>query len=93
MRVMGDGTSSIIVAKPGRAIIVVCDWGHGGSLRLKLDRRVLDLPGRLSVIDLATQRPVKVTAGGDIVFHLKRDDYRMLLITAQGTAGRGQGSR
>lgn len=91
MRVTGDATSSIIVGKPGQAIIVVCDWGHGGTLRLHLDRRVLNLPGRLIVTDLETQRPVKVTAGGDILFHLKRYDYKMLLITVQGSTQHDRG--
>ena len=91
MRVYGDKTSSIVVSKreghgAGEAIVVVCDWGHGGTIRLRLNRTALHLPGHLSAINMETKKPVRVTAGGEIVFHLKKDDFKMILVkTARAT--------
>jgi hypothetical protein len=86
MRVYGDKTSSIVVAKRkgGQAVVVVCDWGHGGTIRLRLNRTALHLPGHLSVINMGTKKTVRVTAGGEIVFHLKKFDFKMLLVNAAG---------
>jgi hypothetical protein len=86
MRVYGDKTSSIVVAKRkgGQAVVVVCDWGHGGMIRVRLNRAAVHLPGRLSVINMETKKNVRVTAGGEIVFHLKKDDFKMLLVKAAG---------
>ncbi len=81
MKVAGDKTSSIILGKPGRALIVVCDWGHGGVIRLKLKRRVLRLPGRLAAMDMGTKQPLEVSPDGSvIVFPLKKHDFKMLLV-------------
>ena len=81
MKVGGDKTSPIIVGKPGRALIVVCDWGHGGVIRLKLNRRVLHLPSRLSATDMRTKQPLPVSRAGNVVaFPLKKYDFKMLLV-------------
>ena len=79
LEITGDKTSSIILSKPGQALIVVCDWGHGGLIHLRLDHKVLLLPGRLTATDLETHRPLAVTAGGRIVFHLRKHDFKILL--------------
>ncbi len=80
MKVTGDKTSSIILSKPGQALIVVCDWGHGGDIHLKPDRAVLHLPRRLTATDMENKNTVTVTAGGTIACRLKKHDFRVLLV-------------
>ena len=80
MLVRGDKTSSIVVSKPGRALVVVSDWGNGGTIRLRPDLAVLHLPGRLTATNAETGKPVPVAADGIVEFPLKRFDFKMLLL-------------
>ncbi|NNM88646.1 MAG: hypothetical protein HKL95_09015 [Phycisphaerae bacterium] len=83
MKISGDKTSSIIVAKRqgGQVIVVVCDWGHGGTIQMRLNQAALHLKGGLSATDMETGKPLSVTASGRIVFHLRKFDFKMVRVT------------
>ncbi len=88
LRVLGDKTSSLVVAQRagGAAIVVVCDWGQGGAIRLRLNRAVLHLRGHLTAMNMETKKPLHVTAGGEIAFHLKKFDFKMILVKSKTAA-------
>ncbi len=79
LKVLGVPTSSVLLSKPGQALIVVCDWHHGGVARLRLLRQPLRLPSQLKARDLETNKAVKV-ASGMILLPLKKNDFRVLLV-------------
>jgi hypothetical protein len=80
-QVSGD-TSSIIISKPGHAMMVVCDWGGGGDIRIKLDTKVLSLNGALKVSDAETGEALNVN-GNTISLSLKKHDFKVIQIDAQ----------
>jgi hypothetical protein len=80
-QVSGD-TSSIIVSKPGHAMMIVCDWGDGGNMQVKLDTKVLSLNGTLKVTDAETGEALNVS-GDTISFTLKKHDFEVIQIDAQ----------
>ena len=92
LRVTGDKTSSLVVAKRNgdEAVVVVCDWGHGGTIRVKLNRKELHWSGRVTAINMETKRPVGEAPlrGNEIEFHLKKFDFIMLLVKAGKPARR-----
>ena len=80
-QVSGD-TSSIIASKPGHAMMVICDWGGGGNMQVKLDTKVLSLNGALKVTNAETGEPLTVS-GNMISFTLKKHDFEVIQIDAQ----------
>jgi hypothetical protein len=80
-QVSGD-TSSIIASKPGHAMMVICDWGGGGNVQVKLDTKVLSLNGALKVTNAETGEPLTVS-GNTISFTLKKHDFEVIQIDAQ----------
>ena len=70
----GSETSSLVVSKPGRAIIVVCDYGNGGDLKL-----TFDLTAKFTAKDMESGQPLTVT-GNTVQFALKKHDFKMILV-------------
>ena len=66
MRVSRDDVAFLVVAKPGRVLVLVCDYGEGGEVVLTPDRQALGLSGQLSAVNTETNEPVAVTADGAV---------------------------
>jgi hypothetical protein len=81
LRVEGSETSSLVVSKPGSAVIIVCDYGSGGDMRLTLNS-ALGLGVKFTAKDMESNEVVAVAEGGKITFPLKKHDYRMILVEA-----------
>jgi hypothetical protein len=77
--VEGTHAATLVVSKPGSALIVVCDYGNGGNLNLKLDPS-LNLGGNVSAKDSESNEPVTVGKDGTIQFPLKKHDFKMILV-------------
>ncbi len=81
MKILLTGACGLLgrAIRPGQALIVVCDWHHGGVARLRLLQPPLRLPSQLKAQDLETNKAVKV-ASGMILLPLKKNDFRVLLV-------------
>jgi len=79
-QITGSETSSLIVSKSGSAILVVCDYGNGGEVTVKLDPS-LGL-GKFTAEDIESSQPLVVGADGAISFPLKKHDFRVILVEA-----------
>jgi hypothetical protein len=81
VQLSGD-TSSIVVSKPGQVLLIVCDWGGGGDIQVKLDRKALALNGALKATDAESGQPLPM-ADNVISFTLKKHDFKVILINTQ----------
>lgn len=84
--VAGGDTTTLVCAKPGSALIVVCDWGKGGDLAVKLDRRALDLTGELQARDMEDNKPLPVE-DATVRLEMKKHDFKIVLVQS-AAAGR-----
>jgi hypothetical protein len=81
LAVTGATTSSIVVAKPGQAMIVVCDWSGGGQITLAPDPS-LNLGAGFSVTDVESGQPIQTAGDGRVTFTLPRHDFRIFHLVA-----------
>jgi len=77
----GD-TSSLVVSKPGHTLLVLCDWGNGGNLQVKLDTKALSLTGGLKATDIESGQPLPIN-GNTVSVTLKKHDFKVIQIDAQ----------
>ena len=80
VRVSRDDTAFLVVTKPGRLLVLVCDYGAGGEVVLTPDRQALGLSGRLAAVNTETKQPLEVTADGAVKFVLKKHDFQLIRI-------------
>lgn len=85
VHIEGSETSSLVASKPGSAIIVVCDYGKGGELKLRLDA-ALKLGNPFTAKDPETGQPVTVGADGSITFPLQKHDFKLVLVESAAVA-------
>jgi hypothetical protein len=70
----GHESASLVVSKPGAAMLVVCDWGNGGDYSLQLDLAKLGLKEGFAATNV-TDGKVLETKGDKLMFKLKKHDY------------------
>ncbi|MDQ3030694.1 MAG: hypothetical protein M3R09_11865, partial [Actinomycetota bacterium] len=80
VKVEGSDCATLVASRPGRAVVVVCDYGEGGDLKLRLDAGVLGLQGPLAATDMEAGTPLAVGAAGEVLLPIKRHDFRMVLV-------------
>ena len=79
----GD-TSSIVVSRPNKAIVIVCDYsGADSNPTLELDQKVLGLTGKISAIDMESNQSLELTETGSIKAPLKKYDFRVIQVEAK----------
>jgi len=79
VRVEGADVATLVVSKPGSAMIVVCDYGDGGNLTLRVDTGALGLKTDFGARDVESGETLPVAAG-KVSFALKKHDYRIVAI-------------
>lgn len=84
--VVGTDAATLCVSKPGEAIVVVCDYGQGGDVALKLDARSLGLDGKFSAWNEETGAALPVGPDGRVKFQLGRHDFCVIAVKVGGTA-------
>ena len=72
-------SSSLLVSKPGGAMLVLCDYGNGGDFNIELDTKALGLSGNLKVTRLENAQPVAVN-GNRFTINLKKHDFEVIRI-------------
>jgi hypothetical protein len=68
----------LIVTKPGSALVLVCDYGNGGDVRLEPDLKRLGIAGKLTATNVETGLPLDVTAEGLVRLDLKKHDFALV---------------
>ena len=79
-QISGDQTSSLLLSKAGQALLIVCDYGEGGDIKINLNRDILGLKNSVIATDMETNQPLQITADGAITFTLKKDDFKVIHI-------------
>ena len=85
VRVSRDDVAFLVVTKPGRVLVLVCDYGDGGEVVLTPDRQALGLSGPLSAVNTETNEPLDVAADGTVKLTLKKHDF--LLVRIESASG------
>jgi hypothetical protein len=79
VRVEGTDAATLVVSKPGSAIVVVCDYADGGTLTLTPDAKALGIESDFAAKDAETGEALPVT-DGKVTFALKKHDFRMVVL-------------
>jgi hypothetical protein len=80
LRVSDPSVKTLVLARGGRAMVVIASYGRGGEVRLDFDRKELGLPGDLVAVDVETGKPMAPMASGALTLGLPRHDFRVLRI-------------
>jgi hypothetical protein len=80
LTITGDETSSLVMSKPGQVMIIVCDYGKGGAIQLKLNLDSLNLKGRLTAMDMESDKSLDVSNDGKIEFSLAKHDFKVIMV-------------
>jgi len=78
VKISGE-TSSLLVNKPGSAMLVLCDYGNGGNFNIELDVKALGLNGNLKVTRLESGQSVAVN-NNSFSINLKKHDFEVIHI-------------
>jgi hypothetical protein len=81
LQISGSETASLVVSKPGQALLVVCDYGNGGDIELTLGPP-LELGGKLTATDTESNEPLMLGDDGVISFSLKKHDFKVIRVEA-----------
>ncbi|MFH1922495.1 MAG: hypothetical protein ABIP48_21755 [Planctomycetota bacterium] len=76
--VEGIDARTLVVSKPGEAIVVVTDYGDGGRGRVQLDLDSLGLDEDIGATCLETGQSIERDSPGVFVLDLKKHDFRIL---------------
>lgn len=71
---------TLVISKPGAAIIVVSDYGNGGSCRVKVNLTRLGLPPDVHASNFETGEAIEQVATGEYRLTVPRHDMRILLV-------------
>lgn len=79
LAVTGGETSSIVMARGGKAMLMVNDYGNGGSFVVKPDASALGLKAGFQAFNVETGKPLLVK-DGKILIELKKHDFMLIEI-------------
>jgi hypothetical protein len=79
VRVEGGNTKALVLARAGKALVIVTDFGGGGQFRMTVNARKLRLKPRFTAQDAQTGDPIHVQ-NSSVAFSLARHDFRMILL-------------
>jgi hypothetical protein len=78
--VSGVDARTLALARNGRALVIVTDYGDGGQAEVTLDRAALGLPAVFTARDFETGESVSSTASGHLRFPLQKHDFKAVLL-------------
>lgn len=82
-RVEGSDAVTLVLSRAGSALVLVCDYGEGGDLVLRLERAALGLPERGVARNVETGQALELAADGAIRFSLRKHDFRLILVAGE----------
>jgi len=71
---------TLVIAKPGRVLIVVTDYGEGGSGVVDLNMKALSLKPSATAVDFETGDAVPLVGAGRFKISLAKHDFQILKI-------------
>ena len=74
----GAAVKTLILARSGKAMVVVASYGPAGEVLLKLDREALGLSGKVAGVDVENGQPVERLAPGEFKLTIPRHDFRII---------------
>lgn len=80
VKVEGIQAATLAIANAGRAMIVVTDYGEGGTCRLTLDMAALGLQAQATAVDAETGAALERLGPGRFAFPIKKHDFRILRV-------------
>ncbi|NQT17825.1 MAG: hypothetical protein HQ582_34040 [Planctomycetes bacterium] len=80
VEVEGGDARTLAMARGGAALVVVTDYGEGGSGRVSLDVERLGLAADAGATDLETGEPIERVEPGRFVLEMKKHDFRILRV-------------
>ena len=78
--VSGVDARTLVAAKPGGAIVIVTDYGEGGTGEATVDLGALGLSAEVNAADVETGETIVRTVPGRFRFELKKHDFRALRV-------------
>ena len=87
VKVEGSDCATLVASRPGRVVVVMCDYGDGGDLKLRLDAAALGIDGPITATDMEAGTPLQVGAAGEVLLPIKRHDFRMVLVESAKREG------
>jgi hypothetical protein len=72
-------SSSLLVSKPGSAMLVLCDYGEGGDFTVELDAKALGLGGKWKATRLESGADIAVQNNA-FTLNLKKHDFEVIRI-------------
>jgi hypothetical protein len=77
--ITGGNVKALVLARAGKAMIIVTDFGNGGELRLRPDAKALGLKPEFQARDAESAEPIPVT-NSEVTLPIKRHDFRMVVL-------------
>ncbi len=77
-RISGQ-SASLLVSKPGAAMLVLCDYGDGGAFTVQLDAKALALGSSLKAVNVENDQAVEIN-GDTLTVPLKKHDFMVIRI-------------
>jgi hypothetical protein len=72
-------SSSLLISKPGSAMLVICDYGEGGDFAVELDAKALQLNGNLQATRVESGAAIPMQ-GNRFTINLKKHDFEVIRI-------------
>ncbi|MDD5520777.1 MAG: DUF6067 family protein [Kiritimatiellae bacterium] len=80
VKIEGVNGRTIVLARGRKALVIITDYGNGGTAKLIVDLNKLRLPSNVTAKDFETGETVSSTVSGEFVFQLKKHDFKAMLI-------------
>jgi hypothetical protein len=77
--ITGGNAKALVLARGGKTMAIVTDFGEGGVVRLKPDAKTLGLPADFSARDAESGETLTVEKG-EAAVTLRRHDFRMVIM-------------
>ncbi|MDD5704395.1 MAG: DUF6067 family protein [Kiritimatiellae bacterium] len=71
---------TLVIAKPGAAIVAITDYGEGGLCRVKLDLAKLGLDQDVAAVNFESGESVKRIAPGEFEVQIPKHDFRIITV-------------
>ena len=80
----GVPVKTLILARQGKAMVVVASYGPGGEIILDFDRKSLGVPDNAIALDAETNAELPRLEAGRFKLTLARHDFRLILVEPPG---------
>jgi hypothetical protein len=84
IKTTGAAVKTLVLARGGKAMVVVASYGRGGDVQLDCNRQQLGLAGDLVAVNVETRKPIEPAASGAFTLLVPRHDFRILRIEPRG---------